>query len=150
MKYISMEKAYPWYRRLIPWQSFSQLMSYLATVIPVMVLACLVLRKNGQADYSAIAITFLGSMPAVMGCLPMKITCKLNRVDEYEDLAKKICQIGYVRDRSLDDIDAFKYPWPRWVTWKESDMRLSRDDHVATIIGPSFSMRMLYKKLAEW
>ena len=124
-------------------------MSYLAAVIPVMILACILLRKNGQEDYSAIAIPFFCSLPAVIMCLPMKITCKLNRVDEYEYLAKKICQIGYVKDRSFDDIDTFKYPWPRWVTWKESDMRLSKNGHVATIIGPSFSMRMLYKRLAE-
>jgi hypothetical protein len=30
-----------------------------------------------------------------------------------------------------------------------NDMRLSKNGHVATIIGPSFSMRMLYKRLAE-
>jgi hypothetical protein len=149
MKYIAIEKAYPWYRRLIPWQSVSQFISYLVVVIPMMVLGCLVLRKDGTVDYSRLVIPFVCSLPAVIMCLPVRITCELNRSDEYADLAKKICQIGYVKYRSVGEVDEFRYPWPRWMMWRESDARLLKTGHTATITGPSFSMRMLYKRLSD-
>jgi hypothetical protein len=124
------------------------LTTYAVAVLPAFI-ACFLIIRYGHVDgYDLFLLPVIVSFIPLRMTLPYKIICTLDRENEYGLIVGEIERVGYVMDRPFPGGGAFRYPWSRWIAWKENDLFVMRSGLQLVIRGPAFSTGLLYKRLS--
>ena len=144
--------ASSFWRRILLFQSLDQFASYLLIVGLVLIgIASLIYFLGGQPHYEVSAGALAGGMIAVWLVQPCSFFI---RGHQYRSVLfaveKRLKKYGYVEEKFMNDaVVIYRHKLPRWLTWKENDVRISSNSDTVKVYGPRYILKSLHKAITN-
>lgn len=145
----SLRYVYPVWRRILLFQSLSQAASYLLTV--GLVLICFVILARligwGYLPWASYVGAFLGALVSVWLVQPCTFIVQGSHfLVVMRLLEERISRYGYRLDTRMSNnqVLCYRHKLPRWLTWKENDVRITRMPNAIEVYGPQYVLKRLH------
>ncbi|MGK5079557.1 hypothetical protein [Janthinobacterium sp. HLX7-2] len=140
------------WRYFVLFQSKSQALSWIVTLLACMVIISYLVSLDGDANIPLDGILFgaaIGSSFSLVAVLPAKFIVADNGLGMLSEIEVRLLKMNYVDEKRINGIYIYRQNLPRLLRWDEGNIKISDDGDTLSVSGGYFSLRKLRSSLLK-